>query len=71
MLLTDYVVNVIISLLKNRVWGLKSKEEQLRVLMAEHMVLVSPLFHGQLLTKTPMKKRPAKQQRMYKAAVYS
>ena len=50
-----------VNILRNRVWGLKSKEEQLRVLMTEHMALVSPLFHGQLLTKTPTKKRPAKQ----------
>ena len=50
-----------VNILRNRVWGLKSKEEQLRVLITEHMALVSPLFHGQLLTKTPTKKRPAKQ----------
>ena len=31
---------------KRRVWGLWSKEQQLRVLMKEHMAIVSPLFHG-------------------------
>ena len=31
---------------KRRVWGLWSKEQQLRVLMKEHMAIMSPLFHG-------------------------
>ena len=35
-----------INCLKRRVWGLWSKEQQLRVLMEEHMAIVSPLFHG-------------------------
>ena len=35
-----------INCLKRRVWGLWSKEQQLRVLMKEHMAIVSPLFHG-------------------------
>ena len=35
-----------INCLKMHVWGLWSTEEQLRVLMKEHMATVSPLFYS-------------------------
>ena len=45
-----------VNILRNRVWGPKSKKEQLRVLMKEHMALISLLFHGAVTDKNTNEK---------------
>ena len=35
-----------VNALKRRVWGVKCPQQRLRVLMTEHLTIVSPQFHG-------------------------
>ena len=45
-----------INILKSRIYGIKTEEERLRILMKEHFILISPVLRGQTHDESGQKK---------------